>query len=271
MARSMLHHGEMHESYWADAVLTAAYLLNRCVPSSQQLTRYEAWTGKKPSLQHLRVFGCDAYRHVLKDQRSNKLSTTSSIGVFVGYDEEKNGYYKIWDVQEQKLYRTRDVIFNEASFTQAKIKKYPAWSKIKHTSFNIHPLHDISSDNNIIMYDLYDNKPIQQHITQVHQEARPELESSNMEIKHDDQQDDINASDVEIIDSNSTENVIEEKVDLELLPVHVPRYPLRQRQAPIDMMPMIRSDLHTERELGLLSTQTYNNTCTNKLSRSYGE
>ncbi len=62
MARSMLHHRGMHESYRADAIPTAGYLLNRCVPSSllasQQLTRYEAWTGKKPSLEHLRVFGC---------------------------------------------------------------------------------------------------------------------------------------------------------------------------------------------------------------------
>ena len=112
----MLHHGGMHESYWTDAILTAVYLLNRCIPSSKQVTRYEAWTGQKQkfSLKHLRVFGCDVYRHVLKDQRSDKISTTSSIGAFVAYDEEKNGYYKIWDVQEQKLYRTRDAIFNES-------------------------------------------------------------------------------------------------------------------------------------------------------------
>ena len=276
MARSMLHHGGMHQSYWANAILTAVYLLNRCVPSSKQVTRYEAWTGIKPCLQHLRVFGCDAYRHVLKDQRSNKLSTTSSIGVFVGYDEEKNGYYKIWDVQEQKLYRTRDAIFNETSFTQAKIKKYPAWSKSKHNSYNTHAVNDISSDSSTIIYDLYDNKPIQQNIAQeqVHQEADPELQPDNIELQYDDQQDDINinASDVEVIDYNS-QNVIdrEEKKDPELVVVHVPRYPQRHRQAPIDIMPMVRTDLHTERELGLLSAQISNNNTTTHVPANYEE
>lgn len=257
MARSMLHHAGMHESYWADAIATAGYLLNRCVPSSlasQQLTRYEAWTGKKPSLQHLRVFGCDVYRHVLKDQRLNKLSATSSIGIFVGYDEEKNGYYKIWDVQEQKLYRTRDVIFIETSFTQAKLKKYPSWSKAKQTSHVTHALNDMFNDNNAIMFDLYTNNPIQQNIAQelVH-------EPDNIEIKYDDQQDDINTSDIEIMDSD-TEHFIEEKKHSDMVPVHVniPRYPQRHRQAPIDIMPMVRTDLHTERELGLLSAEVYN-------------
>ena len=36
-------------------------------------TPHEVWTSKKPSLSHRRVFGCDAYVHVLKEKRSNHL------------------------------------------------------------------------------------------------------------------------------------------------------------------------------------------------------
>ena len=49
MARAMLHHGEMHPSYWMDAVMTAVYLINLSVPKTSKVTRQEAWTGHKPS------------------------------------------------------------------------------------------------------------------------------------------------------------------------------------------------------------------------------
>jgi len=48
---------------------TTCYLVNR-LPSStlEDKTSQEVWTGKKTSLSHLRVFGCDAYVHVPKEK-----------------------------------------------------------------------------------------------------------------------------------------------------------------------------------------------------------
>ena len=43
-------------------------------------TPQEVWTGKKPSLSHLMVFGCDAYVHVPKEKRT-KLDSKSLLGV----------------------------------------------------------------------------------------------------------------------------------------------------------------------------------------------
>lgn len=34
------------------------------------MTPYEVWTGKKPFLSHLRVFGCEAYVHVPKEKQT---------------------------------------------------------------------------------------------------------------------------------------------------------------------------------------------------------
>lgn len=48
MVRSMLIHANLPATYWGDAILTAAYILNRVPSKSVPLTPYELWTGKKP-------------------------------------------------------------------------------------------------------------------------------------------------------------------------------------------------------------------------------
>eukprot|EP00253_Pinus_taeda_P003388 PITA_03388 len=68
-ARSMLSGTGLGQEFWAEVVDTACYLVNMS-PSSmlEYKTPQEVWTGKKPSLSHLRVFGCDAYVHVPKEK-----------------------------------------------------------------------------------------------------------------------------------------------------------------------------------------------------------
>ena len=65
-ARSMLAHAGLPDSYWAEAVATAAYLRNRTPTTAfeEKKTPYERWYGKKLNLSHLKVFGCIAYAHI---------------------------------------------------------------------------------------------------------------------------------------------------------------------------------------------------------------
>jgi hypothetical protein len=51
-------------------VHTTIYTLNRC-PTREilNLTTEEAWSGYKPSVAHMKVFGCTAYAHVPKEKR----------------------------------------------------------------------------------------------------------------------------------------------------------------------------------------------------------
>src|ERR1044072_2337374 len=73
MVRSMLYCKKLPKSFWAEAVACAVYLLNRCpVKSVRGKTPEEAWSGKRPNLSHLKVFGCVAYAHV-PDQLRKKL------------------------------------------------------------------------------------------------------------------------------------------------------------------------------------------------------
>lgn len=59
----------------------------------------------------MRVFGCKAFVHVSKDERS-KLDTKTQQCIFIGYDLDNFGY-RIYDPVEKKLVRSCDVVFIE--------------------------------------------------------------------------------------------------------------------------------------------------------------
>ncbi|KAK9100212.1 hypothetical protein Scep_023642 [Stephania cephalantha] len=66
MAHSMLKAKGLPDSFWAEAVACSVYLLNRSPTKGvSHITPEEAWSGYKPSVKHLKVFGSIAYVHVL--------------------------------------------------------------------------------------------------------------------------------------------------------------------------------------------------------------
>jgi hypothetical protein len=48
-------------SFWGYALETAAFTMNRVPSKSVEKTPYEIWTGKRPELSFLKVWGCKAY------------------------------------------------------------------------------------------------------------------------------------------------------------------------------------------------------------------
>jgi hypothetical protein len=93
-------------------VSTTCYLVNRSPSSAlDDTTPHEVWSIKKPSLQHIRVFGCDAYVHVPKENRS-KLDNKAEKCIFIGYKDGVKGY-KIWNPETKKIVYSRDVVFRE--------------------------------------------------------------------------------------------------------------------------------------------------------------
>ena len=74
------------------------------------LTPFKLWTGKKPDLSRLRVFGSLAYAHV-PDQLRQKLDVKSSNMIMVGYG--LNGY-RLRDPSNDKIVTRRDVVFDES-------------------------------------------------------------------------------------------------------------------------------------------------------------
>ena len=106
-------HAGLSNAYWAEAVATATYIRNRMVTSALKSgqTPYQLWYGRKPSLGHIRVFGCTVYTHIERkklDKKAQKLR-------FIGYTEATDNY-KVWDERKKKSYVRHDVIFNESDF-----------------------------------------------------------------------------------------------------------------------------------------------------------
>ena len=98
-ARSMLLDANLPKVYWAN---TAVYLKNRCPTKAVQgRTPYEAWYGKKPNVEHLKVFGCTAYAHIPKDERG-KFDSKARKCVLLGYDDLTKGY-RLYDVENKKI------------------------------------------------------------------------------------------------------------------------------------------------------------------------
>jgi hypothetical protein len=111
-ARCMLSGVGLGQEFWAEAVGTACYLVNRSPSSAlDDKTPQEVWTGKEPSLTHLKVFGCDAYVHVPKENRS-KLDKKAEKCIFIGYKDGLKGY-KLWNPETKKVVYSRDVVFRE--------------------------------------------------------------------------------------------------------------------------------------------------------------
>ncbi|CAL9026855.1 unnamed protein product [Prunus brigantina] len=112
MAKCMMFEKGMPLEFWAEAVNTAVYVLNRSPTKAlDKKTPFEAYSGRKPGLKHLRVFGSLCYAHVPNPQRQ-KLDLASKRCVFLGYGSCEKGY-RLYNITTEKVIISRDVVFNE--------------------------------------------------------------------------------------------------------------------------------------------------------------
>ena len=92
--------------------MCATYILNRCPTKAlYSITPYEAWHGHKPSISHLRVFGCLAYALMPKQQRK-KLDDKAVKCILVGYSSESKGYC-LYHPLSKRILGSCDIVFVE--------------------------------------------------------------------------------------------------------------------------------------------------------------
>jgi hypothetical protein len=111
-ARSMRLYAGLPLQFWADDVNTVVYLIKKG-PSISLDGRIpeEEWTGKKVNYSFLKIFGCEAFVHIDKENRT-KLEAKSKKCTFIGYGVNDFGY-RLWDYENKNIIRSRDVIFNK--------------------------------------------------------------------------------------------------------------------------------------------------------------
>lgn len=116
---------------WGEAVRHSTYLLNRVFTRAlKDKTPYEMFKQKKPSISHLKVFGCVAYAKV-DSSRLKKLDDRSRRLIYLG-SEPGSKAHRLYDPTTRKKVVNRDVIFDEKA----------EWKWEKSPSFVTEPLYE---------------------------------------------------------------------------------------------------------------------------------
>ena len=125
----MLKGKELPNSLWAEVVHTTVYILNRSPTKPvRNITPYEAWSGRKPEVSHLKVFGCPACS-LNKAPNKDKFDQKGEKLLFVAYNDESKGYRLLNSVNNKRTV-ARDVIFDERAIWE--------WNFNGQNSSNIH-------------------------------------------------------------------------------------------------------------------------------------
>ena len=83
---------DLPNCYWAEVVATAIYIMNRTPTTAVHgVTLEEKFTGRKPYLLHVKVFGCIAYVHI-PDEKMIELDPSGDKCIFIGYFLQSKGY-----------------------------------------------------------------------------------------------------------------------------------------------------------------------------------
>ena len=108
MARCLLLQSGLPKNLWSYAVKMAAHIRNRCYNNRTACTPIEKFTGNRPNLSKLALFGgkCFAY----KSEGSGKLDARCNEGIFIGYDSESPAYL-VYFPTTQKVKKERLVKF----------------------------------------------------------------------------------------------------------------------------------------------------------------
>ena len=86
--RCLLREANIHRRYWPEIMKTVAYLKNRTIANTQEnKTPFEIFFGKKPNVEHMKIYGSRVFVRVPENLRNSKWDNKAELGVLVGYTE----------------------------------------------------------------------------------------------------------------------------------------------------------------------------------------
>jgi transposase InsO family protein len=110
--KTMIHDQDLPMYLWAEAAKTAVYVQNRLSHSALGFkTHEEMFSGKKPEVSHLKIFGCPIFIHIPKEKRT-KLDPSGKKGIFFGYCEVSKAF-RVYIQGYHHIEINRDVTFDE--------------------------------------------------------------------------------------------------------------------------------------------------------------
>ncbi|CAI7873370.1 unnamed protein product [Closterium sp. NIES-53] len=111
--RTILVESGLPLRFWPLAIRHATVIKNRVLNHvrGQNWVLMEKWSGKKPLVDMLRVFGCMGLVHVPKEKR-DKLQAVAVWAVHLGLAWRRKGWL-MWDQKSNTIFTTRDAKFME--------------------------------------------------------------------------------------------------------------------------------------------------------------
>ena len=117
MVRCILHSASLSLRYWGEAFLYATHIWSLLLTSGlDSMVPYEAWTGQKPDVSHLQIFGLIGWAYVPKPVCDGKLQSQAVKVRMLGWWTDKSKGYCLEDLETpRKLISSCDVDFIEDS------------------------------------------------------------------------------------------------------------------------------------------------------------
>jgi transposase InsO family protein len=117
MARTMLDEYKTSDRFWAEAINTTCYSMNRLyLHQILKKTSYELLTGKKPNASYFRVFGSKCFIFV-KRGRNSKFATKAVEGFLLGYDSNTRAY-RVFKKSTGLVEVSCDTVFDQTNGSQ---------------------------------------------------------------------------------------------------------------------------------------------------------
>jgi hypothetical protein len=117
MVRTMLDEYKTPDRFWAEAINTACYSINRLyLHRILKKASYELLTGKKPNVSYLRVFGSKCFI-LIKRGRKSKFSPKAVEGFLLGYDSNTRAY-RVFNKSTGLVEVSCDIVFDETNGSQ---------------------------------------------------------------------------------------------------------------------------------------------------------
>ena len=114
MERTILHENNLPNYFWAEAINTSCYILNRVlIRSSLNKTPYELWKNKKPNISYFKVFGSKCFILNTKDNLG-KFDAKSNVGIFLGYSSSSKAY-RVFNKNTMVVEESVHVVFDESN------------------------------------------------------------------------------------------------------------------------------------------------------------
>jgi hypothetical protein len=110
MVRSMISYSTLLLGLWMEALKTAIHILNRVPSKSVPKTPYELWTGRVPSLNHLRVWGSLAEAKLF-NPNIGKLDPKIVSCYFIGYPKKSKDNRFYYPDRHTKFVEMRHAVF----------------------------------------------------------------------------------------------------------------------------------------------------------------